>query len=174
MGMMKIISVSALANNAATKNSTLTLIKGALKLMARSNAKTVTLLGLGVLLAAGTTMVAVNKIQKHESQKPSPIIMIGADNSIRVISPSQINQLNNKKHTSGVAFSIGFKTGEAREATIHRLEQIHATVLKNTPELLLAEFEKTPARKNPVRVELDFTDGKLARVDYIIPPKTPQ
>ncbi len=62
--------------------------------------------------------------------------------------------------------NIGFTAGTAREAITKQLEQIHATTLKDSPELLLAEFT-TPELKRPMRVELGFADGKLNSVNYI-------
>jgi RNA polymerase sigma factor (sigma-70 family) len=52
-------TVTVAAKGAAVSTSTLTLVKGALKLMAWSNAKAVILAGAGALLVAGTTIVAV-------------------------------------------------------------------------------------------------------------------
>ena len=55
----------ALAKGAAASGSTLTLIKGALKIMAWTKAKTAIVVGVGVLLAAGTTTITVKEIQKN-------------------------------------------------------------------------------------------------------------
>jgi len=59
------ISAVAAAQGAAAGGSTLTLIKGALKLMAWTKAKTAVVAGVIVLLAVGTTTVTVTQIQKH-------------------------------------------------------------------------------------------------------------
>ncbi|HVU09166.1 MAG TPA: TIGR03435 family protein [Verrucomicrobiae bacterium] len=61
------ISAIALAKGAAAGGSTLTLVKGALKLMAWTKAKTAIVAGVVVLLAAGTTTVTVKEIQKHKT-----------------------------------------------------------------------------------------------------------
>jgi len=45
--------------------STLTLIKGALKIMAWTKAKTAIVVGASVLLAAGTTTLTVKEIRGH-------------------------------------------------------------------------------------------------------------
>ncbi len=60
--MVKSISAVAIAKGAAASTSTLTLIKGALKLMAWTKAKTAIVSGVVVLLAAGTTTVAVKAV----------------------------------------------------------------------------------------------------------------
>ena len=52
--LIKATTAAALAKGASASSSTLTLIKGALKLMAWTNAKTAIVAGAGVLLAAGT------------------------------------------------------------------------------------------------------------------------
>ncbi len=75
-GLANTISTVALAKGAAATGSTLTLVKGALKLMAWTKAKTVIVTGAVVLLAAGTTTVAVEKIAHH---KPSAANLAWAD-----------------------------------------------------------------------------------------------
>jgi len=53
------------AKGTAVSTSTLTLIKGALKIMAWTKAKTAIVVGVSVLLAAGTTIVTVKEIHDH-------------------------------------------------------------------------------------------------------------
>lgn len=64
--LAKSVTVLALAQGVASGSSTLTLIKGALKLMAWSKMKTAIVFGIGVL-CAGTAMVAVRQIQAHRT-----------------------------------------------------------------------------------------------------------
>jgi uncharacterized protein (TIGR03435 family) len=64
-------SAMAIAKGAATSTSTLTLIKGALKLMAWTKAKTVIVASTVVLLTAGTTTMAVKKIDAYERYRDS-------------------------------------------------------------------------------------------------------
>jgi uncharacterized protein (TIGR03435 family) len=61
----KTATIVALAKGAAAGGSTLTLVKGALKIMAWTKAKTSIVAGVVVLLATGTTTVTVKEIQKH-------------------------------------------------------------------------------------------------------------
>jgi RNA polymerase sigma factor (sigma-70 family) len=56
------------AKGAAVGASTLALVKGAMKLMAWTQAKTATVVGIGVLLAAGTATVALSELQEHPTQ----------------------------------------------------------------------------------------------------------
>ena len=59
------VSAMAMAKGAAASTSTLTLIKGALKLMAWTKAKTAVVAGVVVLFVAATTTVTVKQIQEH-------------------------------------------------------------------------------------------------------------
>ena len=67
--LAKSVSIVAIAKGAAASGSTLTLIKGTLKLMAWTKAKTAIAAGMVVLLAAGTMTVAVKKLSasKYDS-----------------------------------------------------------------------------------------------------------
>ncbi|MGD0744346.1 MAG: TIGR03435 family protein [Verrucomicrobiota bacterium] len=66
-GMAKAISAVAVAKGAAAGGSTLTLVKGALKLMAWTRAKTAIVAGVGILFAAGTATITVKEIQEHQT-----------------------------------------------------------------------------------------------------------
>jgi len=59
--LAKATTAVAIAKGAAAGSSTLTLIKGALKLMAWAKAKTAVVVGVGVLLGAGTTTVVIER-----------------------------------------------------------------------------------------------------------------
>ncbi len=67
-GLAKTISAIAAVKGATASTSTLTLIKGALKLMTWTKAKTAAVIGIGILLAAGSTaVVTVKEIQLHRT-----------------------------------------------------------------------------------------------------------
>ena len=66
--LAKSVTAVAIAKGAAASASTLTLIKGALKLMAWTKMKTTLVVSVGLLLAAGTTTVAIKEIQKHGAE----------------------------------------------------------------------------------------------------------
>jgi len=59
--LAKVVTATALAKGAAASTSTLTLVKGALKIMAWTKMKTAVAVGVGILFAAGTTTVIVEK-----------------------------------------------------------------------------------------------------------------
>jgi RNA polymerase sigma factor (sigma-70 family) len=60
--LIKSVTAIALAKGAAASGSTLTIIKGALKLMAWTKAKTAIVAGAVILLAAGTTTLTIEKL----------------------------------------------------------------------------------------------------------------
>lgn len=62
-------SAVAIAKGSVASGSTLTLVKGALRLMAWTKAKMAAVVGASVLLAAGTATMAVKTIQQHENDK---------------------------------------------------------------------------------------------------------
>jgi RNA polymerase sigma factor (sigma-70 family) len=67
--LAKTITAVAMTKGVAASGSTLTLIKGALKIMAWTKAKTAIVAGIAVLLAAGTATVTINKI-RHPNFNP--------------------------------------------------------------------------------------------------------
>jgi RNA polymerase sigma factor (sigma-70 family) len=70
VALAKSVTAVAIAKGAAASGSTLTLIKGALKIMAWTKAKTAVVAGVVLILAAGTTTVIV-KTSNHHSQVKS-------------------------------------------------------------------------------------------------------
>ncbi len=70
VGLANNISAVALANGAAVSTSTLTLVKGALKIMAWTKAKTAIVVGIGILVAAAaTTTVTVREIHNYQNDE---------------------------------------------------------------------------------------------------------
>ena len=68
VGLASTLSTVALAKGVAASASTLTLVKGALKIMAWTKAKTAAVVGIGILLAAGTTTtITIKEIQEHRT-----------------------------------------------------------------------------------------------------------
>ena len=61
-GLAKVATSVALAKSGAAAGSTFTLIKGALKVMAWTKAKTAVVIGVGLLLATGTSTVIVHRV----------------------------------------------------------------------------------------------------------------
>jgi uncharacterized protein (TIGR03435 family) len=65
VALAKSVTAMAIAKGAAASISTLTLIKGALKIMAWTKMKMAAVISVGILLTAGTTTVTINKIEEH-------------------------------------------------------------------------------------------------------------
>jgi len=81
---------AAAAKGAAVGSSTLTIIKGALKIMAWTKAKTAIVVGTSVLLAVGTTTVTVKEIQEHrtypwQTDRPTPVTLDQASPQVRIL-----------------------------------------------------------------------------------------
>ena len=68
VALAKTVTAAAIAKGATASISTLTLIKGALKIMAWTKAKTAIVAGAVVLLAAGTTTVTVKIVRHHQPE----------------------------------------------------------------------------------------------------------
>jgi hypothetical protein len=100
VALAKSVTVVAIAKGAAASGSTLTLIKGALKIMAWSKAKTAIVAGAVVLLAAGTTTVTV---EKWIAPAPSYLKIAGIGqielfgNQPRIIETAQLQILTDGK-----------------------------------------------------------------------------
>ncbi len=67
VALAKTVTAVAIAKGAAASGSTIALIKGVLKIMAWTKAKTAIVVGVVTLLAAGTTTVTIKEIQKHKT-----------------------------------------------------------------------------------------------------------
>ena len=65
--LAKTVTAVALAKGAAASTSTLTLIKGALKIMAWTKAKTIIVVGVAVIIVAGTATLGVKKYEAHQA-----------------------------------------------------------------------------------------------------------
>jgi RNA polymerase sigma factor (sigma-70 family) len=72
LGLAKTATALALAKVPAASFSTLTLLKGALKIMVWTKAKTAIVTGAVVLLAAGTTPIVIKEIRSYSDAHPIP------------------------------------------------------------------------------------------------------
>ena len=69
VGLAKTISAAALAKGAATSTSTLTLVKGATKLMAWTKVKSMIVTGVAAILVVGTTSVTVETVKHNATSR---------------------------------------------------------------------------------------------------------
>jgi RNA polymerase sigma factor (sigma-70 family) len=74
VALAKSVTAVAIAKGAAASGSTLTLIKGALKIMAWTKMKTAVGVGAIIILAAGTTTTIMVRHQNPQLPKPQPVI----------------------------------------------------------------------------------------------------
>src|ERR1039458_10168916 len=70
VALAKTVSAVAIAKGAAASGSTLTLIKGALKIMAWTKAKTAVVAGVAILLTVGTTTMVVKSVNMIRRAAP--------------------------------------------------------------------------------------------------------
>jgi uncharacterized protein (TIGR03435 family) len=107
--LAKTVTATALAKGATASTSILTLIKGALKIMAWTKAKTAIVSGVVVLLAAGTVIITVKKIQDHRTYP----WQVHRDNITddQVNQPPQVRILPSKFHISDWATLNGKMIG---------------------------------------------------------------
>jgi RNA polymerase sigma factor (sigma-70 family) len=96
MALAKSVTAVALTKGATTPISTLTLIKGAMKLMAWTKAKTGVAVGLGALLVAGTATVTIKTIAAHHIHESWRTLSI---------QPAQLDQLPPEVAILPTAFS---------------------------------------------------------------------
>jgi uncharacterized protein (TIGR03435 family) len=97
VALAKTISAVAAAKGAAAGGSILTLVKGALKIMAWTKMKTAIVSGVVVLFAIGTTTITVKQIQDRRTYPWQ--VHEGMINDAQVNQPAQVRILPSKFHT---------------------------------------------------------------------------
>jgi RNA polymerase sigma factor (sigma-70 family) len=113
VALAKSVTIVALTKGAAASTSTLTLIKGALKIMAWTKMKTATVAGAALLLATGTTMLTVKAVHAIRAASP-PDIQGSWEGVAEILGTSGVSQ--GEKARSRVVFQF-FKTNGAYTAT---------------------------------------------------------
>jgi RNA polymerase sigma factor (sigma-70 family) len=111
--MVKSISAVALAKGAAASTSTLTLIKGALKIMAWTKMKTAIVVGVGTLLTFGTATLTVKTIHAIRAASP-PDIQGSWEGAAEIFGATGMSP--SEKARSRIVFQF-FKTNGAYTAT---------------------------------------------------------
>lgn len=60
-----------------------------------------------------------------------------------------------------------FIYGSDRKAVLHELEEVHATILQDTPALIFAQYDTPKMKKHPqVRLHFDAR-GRLVKIEDI-------
>jgi uncharacterized protein (TIGR03435 family) len=102
VALAKTVTAVAIAKGAAASISTLTLIKGALKIMAWTKVKTAIVSGVVVLLAAATTAITIKEIQEHRTY-PWEVTTANSDEGLKALNttPPQVTIVPSKYTTDG-------------------------------------------------------------------------
>lgn len=107
VALVKSVTAVAVAKGAAAGGSTLTLIQGALKLMAWTKAKTAMAAGVAILLATGTATVVVKTVHRGEaSYQGQPLsawlkqLNDGQASQTYVLGPWQVNRTSEQEQAA--------------------------------------------------------------------------
>jgi uncharacterized protein (TIGR03435 family) len=113
VALVKTISAIAVAKGAAATTSTLTLAKGALKLMAWTKAQTAIVVGVGVLLAIGTTTLTIKEIQNYRNdnypwqvENPTPDMLDKIPRLVKIV-PTKFPNKNISRTVASGPSSLG-------------------------------------------------------------------
>ena len=131
VGLAKTISTMAVAKGALASGSTLTLINGALKIMAWTKAKTAMVVGLSLLIAGEIATVAVKEIQKQDwYQSPDTswwqVPQGQFQDKYLYEKPAQVKILPTKFYTGGWALG-----GPGKESMLVGIKQSVPNIIRN-------------------------------------------
>ena len=104
VALAKSVTAIAVAKGATAGGSTLTLIQGALKIMAWTKAKTIVVAGVAILFATGTTMVVVEKVSSHgvaESFWKMNLVNLKKAPPVVIIRPTRYSDYSSMENNDG-------------------------------------------------------------------------
>jgi uncharacterized protein (TIGR03435 family) len=170
VALAKSVVAVAIAKGAAASGSTLTLLKGALKIMAWTKAKTVVVAGAVVLFATGTAVVVVEKVVSHvvaesfwemklENLKKAPPVVI--------IRPPRYSDYSSMVNNAGkvIAHNMTFG-GLLQEA--YSSSSVRMVLPTNTPQGGFDLMLTLPSdQKKALRKEIQKQFGFIARHENI-------
>jgi uncharacterized protein (TIGR03435 family) len=138
VGLVKTITVVAVAKGATAGVSTLALVKGALKIMAWTKAKTVIVSGVVLLLAAGTTTITVKEIERHsDSQwdigRIDGTILRNAPHIVKIIPTKFPNQGGWASIENGRVLGLGVQIDDIIEAAYEDHSAARTILLTHIP-----------------------------------------
>jgi predicted DNA-binding protein (UPF0251 family) len=178
VALAKTVAAVAITKGVAASSSTLTLIKGALKIMAWTKAKTAAAAGVVLILAAGTTTVIVKRSGHH----PPPVKVEGTSAEAESFRQESIAHMNQGKQWV-LAFRIF--AGDHRdefpkdfgqvktERYVHGLSDSNweiasggtlTSFAKPAKTILLREKESRPSPDGNYLKAYVFTDGHVEMV----------
>src|ERR1017187_7496339 len=148
VALAKAVTAMAIAKGAAASGSTLTLIKGALKIMAWTKAKTIVVAGAAVLFATGTTVVVVERVvspsvdesfwelKRENLRKAPPVLII---RPTRYFSPTNGGIMSNTDNGKDARETIARNVSVANLLAIAFSADLHETILP--PDLPTNNFD---------------------------------
>ena len=148
LGLAKSISAVAITKGAAAGGSTLALVKGALKIMAWTKAKTIVVAGAAVLFATGTTVVVVERVvspsvnesfwelKRENLRKAPPVLII---RPTRYFSPTNGGIMSNTDNGKDARETIARNVSVANLLAIAFSADLHETILP--PDLPTNNFD---------------------------------
>ena len=117
VALAKAVTAVAIAKGAAASTSTLTLIKGALKIMAWTKAKTAIVVGVVAILTAGTTTITVKEIVAHREEShdealwrvphPNPDVLLKVRPQVTILPTKFQEDVIGWMHSGGRRWGIG-------------------------------------------------------------------
>jgi RNA polymerase sigma factor (sigma-70 family) len=138
IGLAKTVSALALTKGVTAAGSTLALVKGALKLMAWSKMQTAMVATAIILLAAGTTTVAVREIQEHhvEAWQLAKISMEKAPREV-VILPTQSAKRSRENGTGGAVWAADGRMLAVNESLATLLRMAYMKYDESYPDRII-------------------------------------
>ena len=148
VALAKSVTAVAIAKGATASGSTLTLIKGALKIMAWTKAKTIVVAGAAVLFATGTTVVVVERVvspsvnesfwelKRENLRKAPPVLII---RPTRYFSPTNGGIMSNTDNGKDARETIARNVSVANLLAIAFSADLHETILP--PDLPTNNFD---------------------------------
>ena len=111
MTLAKSVTAVAITKGAVASGSTLTLIKGALKIMAWTKAKMAIVVGVGILFAAGTATVTVKEIAAHRTpawqEKFDLSLLDGLPPQVKILPSLPSTVYNRAGERNGKVLAVG-------------------------------------------------------------------
>jgi RNA polymerase sigma factor (sigma-70 family) len=170
VALAKSVTAVAVAKGAAAGGSTLTLIKGALKIMAWTKVKTIVVAGAAVLFATGTAVVVVEKVGSHgvaESFWEMKLENLEKAPPVVIIRPPRYSDYSAMVNNDGkvIAHNMNF-AGLIEEA--YSSSPVRTVLPTNIPQGLFDLMLTLPKdQKNALRREIQKNFGFIARHENI-------
>ncbi len=152
--------MAASAKGTAVSGSTLTLIKGALKIMAWTKAKTAIVVGVGILFTAGTTTITVKEIQNYRDgnyswqvENPTPEMLDKLPPLVKIV-PTKYPDKNTSRVVS---------------LSVPELNQFKALGIGlHIEEVLRTAYDEPGHKHERIRIVAPTRISSPARYDFIV------